>query len=122
VGPWTLPFLEDREHGCRLWKAGYAIGQLHVDLKITHNPFIARNDTAGKSGGQEEQSGEDRHVGLRNAIDIMNETYPEMVTIKYLGLPSRSFSTRYRWDWLQYYALKRFGKILGYEDSKGKSL
>lgn len=124
VGPWSLPYLEDREHGCRLWKAGYPLGQLHVSLDYTHNPFIARTNTENKAveGGQEEQIGEEKHAGLKKAIEYMQEHHSDVMMIKYMGLSGRSFMTRYDWNRLLEFPTKRFGKVLGYADSKGRFL
>lgn len=124
VGPWTLPFLEDREHGCRMWRAGYACVQLHKGIRYTHNPFVARTNVEGKqtSGGQEEGVGEERHAGLKKAIEFMNANYSDLVSIKYLGIKERTFSTRYNWNNLMKGVVKRFGLVLDYEDSKGRRL
>ena len=121
VGPWSLPFLEDRDHGCRMWKAGYAIGQLHVSLAMTHNPFVART-SAGKQGGQTEVIGGEMHSGLKKAIQFMKETYPDMLTINYLEGGNRTFSTRYKWERMISMVHERFGVCMGYQDSRGRSV
>lgn len=122
VGKWHLEFLEDREHGARMWKNGYAIGLLHISLDLTHNPFIARTSKSENSGGQEQ--GLVRYNRLKEAISIMDELHRDIVTIKQseYGFEGRTFSTRYNWSNLLSYPILRFGYALGYEDSNGKRL
>lgn len=123
VGQWHLEYLEDREHGARMWKLGYAIALLHISLDLTHNPFVARTSKSNETGGQEK--GAERYDRLSLAISIMEELHGDIVGIKQAEFDSnskRTFSTRYRWDKLLSYPIARFGYALGYEDSKGRKL
>jgi glycosyltransferase involved in cell wall biosynthesis len=119
VGYWTCPFLEDREHGARMWKSGYAIGQLHISLDLAHNCFISRNTDSKKSGGQTEDSG---RTGLSKAIEYMQSTHRDIIRIGGIDADHRKFMTRYNWPWMVKLVTDRFGKVLGYEDSKGRIL
>lgn len=122
VGYWTLPYLEDREFACRLWKLGYPTVQLHKTLDLAHNPFMSRTNDATKKGGQpEELEATDKHAGLKKAIDYMNEHHPDVVKMKYLGQHGRSFMTRYNWDAMIKCVLEK-KHYLGYEDQKGRIL
>lgn len=122
IGEWKLEYLEDREHGIRMWKAGYAIGLLHTSLNYTHNPFIARTSTNDEVGGQEK--GMIRYERLSKAIAYMNEHHGDVVSIKQspFGVKGRTFSTRYDWSKLLSYPVKRFEYSMGYEDAKGRRL
>lgn len=122
VGPWKLEYLEDREHGARMWKLGYAIGTLHLDLKLAHNPFLARTSTSDEGGGQDK--GRERYDRLGVAIAYMNAVHGDIVKIRQseYGAKNRTFSSRYDWSKLLSYPISRFGYVLGYEDSRGRQL
>jgi hypothetical protein len=122
IGPMEVPYLEDREHGCRLWKAGYAVVAVHDNIGICHNPFIARTNVEGKQGGQQETHGGDKHAGLKAGIEEMNRRHSDIVTLKYMGLHGRSFMSRYKWPIMLKCVTDRFGYALDYEDSKGRKL
>jgi hypothetical protein len=121
VGKWKLEFLEDRDHGARMWKCGYPIALLHTTLAQTHNPFIARTQKSESSGGQEQ--GEIRQQRLQKAIDTLNEEHGDIVTAKIqpIGSP-RTFSTRYKWDRMIASVRERWHGSIGYSDEKGRSL
>jgi hypothetical protein len=122
LGLLTVDYLEDREYGLRMWKNGYAVGQVHVSLDQTHNPFIARTMKQEKEGGQ--ATGEKRYKALGEAISTVVSMYPDLVTLRQseFGKGGRTFSTRYNWSKLLSYPINRFGYSLGYEDSKGRRL
>jgi glycosyltransferase involved in cell wall biosynthesis len=117
IGPWTLEYLEDREFGARLWKSGYAIGNLQIDINLTHNPFIART---GNSDGGQEKSGRDER--LYEALVEFASLHGDIVTSITMGSSNRTFTTRYDWNKMIQYPIKRFGKVLGYSDSRGRTL
>lgn len=122
VGYWYLPYLEDREYACRMWKCGFPIVQMHIDISLAHNPFMSRNNDQTKQGGQDEGLGdEEKHAGLKKAIDYMNSRHQDLVTMKYLGIKGRSFQTRYNWDAMIQLAIQS-GRTLGYEDQRGRVL
>jgi len=120
VGEWTLEYLEDREHAARMWKLGYAIGMLHIDISLTHNPFIARTNIS--AGGQDKSIA--RKEKLRQAIEYMNKYHSNIVRLKiYEGKSAkRTFSSRYYWNNLLKFPIARFGYALKYEDSRGRIL
>lgn len=116
IGYWTLPHLEDREHGCRIWRAGYAIGALHIDISLTHNPFIARNSN-DKIGGQINND-----EALDIAIKYMQDNYFDLLTIKRIQAKNRKFMTRYNWSNMLNFVRARFGESMGYSDTRGRML
>lgn len=121
VGYFSLPHLEDREHGCRMWKCGYPIVQLHIDISYAHNVFIPRTSKK-KYGGQEEKVGEtDQYEDLKKSIDFMNKRHSDVVWMKFLGLKGRSFQTRYNWETMLQYAILA-KNCLGYKDARGRYL
>jgi len=122
IGLMEVPYLEDREHGCRLWKSGYPVVELHETIDLAHNPFISRTNVSSKIGGQNEEHEGDIHSGLKAGIEEMNLRHGDIVNLKYLGIRGRSFTSRYNWPRMIEYVDRRFGKILGYADSKGRVL
>jgi glycosyltransferase involved in cell wall biosynthesis len=119
VGPWSLEYLEDREHGARMWKLGYAIASLHISMELTHNPFIAR--TSSISGGQDKETRYDR---LGEAIRTMNQLHGDIVALNQApkGAGNRTFSSRYKWSEMIKFPVEKFGYALGYTDSRGRRL
>jgi len=122
IGPMEVPYLEDREHGCRLWKAGYAVVALHDTISLSHNPFISRTNVTGKQGGQQETHDGDLHAGLKAAIDEMNRRHGDMLKLTYEGAKGKSFRSRYNWNFMLKCVIDRFGYLLDYSDSRGRIL
>ena len=122
LGLLTVDYLEDREYGLRMWKNGYAVGQIHTAIQDTHNPFIARTMKQESEGGQ--ATGEKRYKALGEAISTVVSLYPELVTLTQseFGMKGRTFSSRYNWSRMLSYPVARFGYALNYEDSKGRRL
>jgi len=122
LGLLSVDYLEDREYGLRMWSNGYAVGQLHISLKETHNPFIARTMKTESQGGQ--STGATRYEALGKAISTVNELYPGLVTLRQseFGMKGRTFSSRYNWNGMISKVVERFGHSLGYQDSKGRRL
>lgn len=122
IGLMDIDYLEDREYGLRMWSKGLAVGMLHIDLSLTHNPFIARTTKTEADGGQ--ATGMKRYEALGKALEQLQSRYPDLVTLRQspYGVKGRTFSTRYNWSRMLSYVVKRFGHSLNYYDSKGRRL
>jgi hypothetical protein len=86
----------------------------------THNPFNPRTNLSKKTGGQNELVTGIKHEGLQKSVAIMQEQYGDMLNIKYVGLPGKSISTRYKWGALLNCVYAKHGNRHLYKDSKGK--
>lgn len=122
IGLMEIDYLEDREYGLRMWRKGLPVGMLHINLELTHNPFVARTTKTESDGGQ--ASGMKRYEALGKAIEELKSRYPDLITLKQspFGVKGRTFSTRYNWARMLSYVVARSGYALNYYDSKGRRL